>query len=76
MDTVIPSLQAQYDAISALPPPEGDEEAAEELLDSLQTAIEEVEEDPSALGEAAGNETFAEANRLAAELGLQECGEG
>ena len=75
-ETVIPSLQAQYDAISALPPPEGEEDAAEELLDSLQAAIEEVEQDPAALGEAAGNETFAEANDLASELGLRECGEG
>lgn len=76
VDTVIPSLQAQYDAISALPPPEGEEDAAQELLDSLESAISEVEEDPGALGEAAGNEAFAEANRLATELGLQECGEG
>jgi len=75
-ETVIPGLQAQYDAISALPPPEGEEEAAAELLDSLQAAIDEVEQDPSGLSGAAGSETFAEANTLATQLGLRECGEG
>jgi hypothetical protein len=75
-ETVIPSLQAQYDAISALPPPEGEEEAAEELLGSLQSAIEEVEQDPSALADQSAEGAFAEANALAAELGLRECGEG
>lgn len=74
--TVVPSLQDQYDGISALPPPEGEEETVEELLDSLQAAIDEVEQDPAALGEQAGNSSFAEANTLATELGLQECGEG
>jgi hypothetical protein len=75
-ETVIPSLQAQHDAVSALPPPEGEEEAAEELLDSLQSAIEEVEQDPSALADQTAEGAFAEANALAAELGLLECGEG
>ncbi len=74
--TVVPSLQAQYDGISALPPPEGEEEQVNELLDSLQSAIDEVEQDPASLAEQSGNSTFAEANALATELGLRECGDG
>lgn len=76
-EVVAPSLQTQYDAISALPPPEGEEDQVAELLDALQSGIEEIEEDPSSLGTGteAPDSAFAEANALAAELGLQECGE-
>ncbi len=75
-ETAIPSLQAHYDAISALPPPEGEEEQADELLDSLQGAIDELEQDPAGLSDSGADSAFAEANVLATELGLQECGEG
>ena len=76
-DVVVPGLQAQHDAISALPPPEGEEDRAAELVDALQSGIEEIEEDPSALGTEteSPDSAFTEANALASELGLQECGE-
>jgi hypothetical protein len=76
-DTVLPNIQAQVDGIRALTPPEGDEDQVTAILDAAQRAIDETEDDPSALTqEGGGSDPFAEANRLAQDYGLTACGGG
>lgn len=76
--TVLPSIQAQYDGIAALPVPAGDEATIEELLGSLQSAIDEAEADPAALAasESSADDPFAEVNQAARDYGLKDCGDG
>jgi hypothetical protein len=73
-DTVLPNIQNQIDGIRALTPPEGDEEQVTAILDAAQDAIDESEQDPSVV--TGGDDPFAEANQLAAEYGLTDCGGG
>jgi hypothetical protein len=74
-DTVLPEIQIQIDQIRRLTPPEGDEEEVTAILDAAQSAIDEGEQDPSLLVQGGGGaDPFAEANRLAREYGLKECG--
>ncbi len=73
--TVIPIQQSVLDTLRGLAPPEGEEESVNELLDSLESGLAEIEADPAAaLDEGAGN-PLDEASELAADYGLQECGE-
>jgi hypothetical protein len=74
-DTVAPNIQNQIDGIRALTPPEGDEQQVAEILDAAQNGIDEIEQDPSLLnqGPDAGG-AFTEANNLATEYGLTDCG--
>jgi hypothetical protein len=73
-DTVLPNIQSQIDGIRALTPPEGDEEQVTAILDAAQEAIDESEQDPSVV--TGGDDPFAEANQLAEEYGLKDCGGG
>lgn len=70
---VIPGVQAQHDSIDALGAPEGDEDQIAALLAALQTGIDNLTADPGAITTAEGS-PFAEANQLASDYGLQECG--
>lgn len=72
-ETIVPALQAQHDGIAALPAPEGQEDDIESLLSSIQDGIDEIEENPETLTE---DSIFNDANEQAAELGLNECGDG
>jgi len=71
-DTALPSFQKQHDDIAALGVPEGDEDAVDTLLTSLQADIDKVQADPAAFTTAA--DPFAEANAAADALGLTDCG--
>jgi hypothetical protein len=74
-DTILlPAVQKQVDELRELGAPEGDEEQVEEILDGADEAIEEGEEDPSALVTENGG-VFAEVNKMAREYGLTVCGE-
>ncbi len=75
-DVLVPSLRDQAADIRALTPPEGEEDEINQLLDDLDSAIDEVESDPSLL-QASGNEDpFPEVNQEAEDLGLKVCGQG
>jgi hypothetical protein len=77
VEVVIPSIQEQVDGIAALTPPEGDEDEVAAIVDAAQAAVDQIEEDPSALtGGGSGPDPFAEANKLAKEYGLEVCGQG
>jgi hypothetical protein len=71
---VIPIQQSLLDTLRGLAPPEGEEDSVNELLDSLEFGLDEMEADPaSALQEGQGN-PLAEAAQLDDAYGLQECG--
>ena len=73
-ETLVPNVQQQIDDLSALGAPEGDEAQVQEILDSAQSALEEVEADPTGVTEQPnGDDPFAETNRLATAYGLDEC---
>ena len=75
-DVVIPNFQEQHDAITELTPPEGEEEAVEDLLLKLQAAIDEIEADPGAFIEGGGaSAAIDEATQAAQDLGITACGE-
>ena len=48
-DVFIPNLQGQHDDLAALTPPEGEEDAFADLLEQLQTGIDEIADDPETL---------------------------
>jgi hypothetical protein len=76
-EVVIPSVEQQIDEVTALTPPEGEEDTFEEFSEQAASDLEEVKADPSVLLERGGGEDpFAETNQLARELGLQVCGQG
>jgi hypothetical protein len=75
--TVLPNIEAQINGIRALTPPEGDEDQVNAILDAAQQAVDESMDDPSALTQGGGgSDPFAEANELATDYGLTECGGG
>jgi hypothetical protein len=71
---IVPSTRSQHEQIGELAPPEGDEEQVSSLLDSLDEAISELEEDPQVLFDADAD-PFGPANEKAEAYGLQVCGE-
>jgi hypothetical protein len=75
-DTVIPNIQGQIDAISALSPPSGDEDQVQAIVDAAQSALDKAKSDPSLLTDQGGGQSdpFAEANQLASAYGLDKCG--
>jgi hypothetical protein len=70
---LVPGIQAQIDAVRALPAPEGDEETITTFLDESQSALDQVEADPPLLAASGDASPFTESNRLATEYGLTEC---
>ena len=68
---VLPIYQDQLAELRDLTPPEGDEDATEAIYSALEEALAAVDEDPAAIGDPT---VFAEANDLATEYGLKECG--
>jgi hypothetical protein len=71
---IIPSVDSQAKGIRALAAPSGDEDEISAMLDSLDEAIAEAEEDPEALV-TSQSDPFAKPNELAQEYGLEVCGE-
>jgi hypothetical protein len=73
-EVVIPGLHEQVDAIRALTPPEGDEDQIDAMLNAVNEATDRAEADPSLLRASDSESPFAEANQLAQDYGLKECG--
>lgn len=71
---LVPNLKTQAELIRGLGAPEGDEEQVEELLDSLDEAIETAEDDPEALFNE-DTDPFGDVNQQAQDYGFSECGE-
>jgi hypothetical protein len=73
-DIAVPSIQGQIDAIRALPAPESIADQVGTFLDDAQSALDEVEADPSLLAASDSDDPFADVNQEADDLGLNECG--
>jgi hypothetical protein len=74
--TVVPSIQDQIDGIRGLTPPEGDEQQISEFLDSAQSALDEVEQNPELIfqgEEGTPTDPFAETARLGEQYGFEVC---
>jgi hypothetical protein len=72
--TVFPTIQAEIDRIEALGAPEGDEDEVNEILESAQAGLDELEENPERLAKGGSTTAFEEAEKLAADYGLDQCG--
>jgi hypothetical protein len=75
-ETVLPSIQDQIDGIRGLTPPEGDEQEIAEFLDSAQSALDEIDENPELIlqgEEGTPTDPFAETARLGEQYGFQVC---
>ncbi len=70
-EVLIPNVQQQHDDLAALGAPEGDEEAVEEILSSLQAGLDLVKDDPASL--LSSEDPLGEASDLAEAYGLTEC---
>ncbi len=71
---IVPNIKTQAELIRGLGAPEGDEEQVEELVDSLDEAIEAAEDDPEALF-SEDSDPFGDVNQQAQDYGFSECGE-
>jgi hypothetical protein len=71
---LVPNLKTQAELLRGLGAPEGDEEQVEELLDSLDEAIETAEDDPEALFNE-DTDPFGDVNQQAQDYGFSDCGE-
>lgn len=69
---VLPNIKTQGEEIAALTPPEGEEEAVEEITDGLSEGVEDAEEDPQQLTE--GKNPLADASTKASAYGMKVCG--
>jgi hypothetical protein len=72
---IVPSVKTQSELIRGLGAPEGDEEEIGEMLDSLDQAVEEAEDDPESLFNE-DTDPFGDPNEKAQAYGFSECGEG
>jgi hypothetical protein len=67
-----PALRQQSEEIADLGPPQGEEEAVEDIVEAVGRGADEVEEDPAALLE--GKNPLTEAGKLAKAFGFKQCG--
>lgn len=72
-DVLVVSVQSQHDDIEALGAPDGDEDDITAMLDALQSSIDAVTADPASIN-AEGADPFADANQMAQDYGLTDCG--
>jgi hypothetical protein len=69
-ELVLPNIAEQAEELSALTPPEGEEEKIEELTDTLASEVEEAEE----AGGKPASDTLAGATKMAKAYGFKSCG--
>jgi hypothetical protein len=72
-DVLVPSVQGQIDAIRALTPPEESAEDVTAFLDDAESALDEIEADPSLVAASDDESPFADVNVQADEIGLTAC---
>lgn len=75
-DVLVPNIEQQIEDVSALTPPEGEEDLFDEFIDQARSDLDEAKSDPSLLLGQTGDDPFAETNELATELGLKVCSQG
>ena len=73
-EELVPNIQGQIDFLRNLSPPEADEERVNEILDTAQEAVDELEENPSEVQGGPGGEKLNQAGTELQEFGFEECG--
>lgn len=71
-DEIVPLYQEQIDEIRALNPNEDDADAFNDLIDTLDSELQVVEDDPAAAIKM--SDPFVESSKKAQEFGLEVCG--
>ncbi len=71
---IVPNIKTQSELIRGLGIPEGDDEEIEAMLDSLDEAVDEAEENPESLFDDK-TDPFGDANGKAEEYGFKVCGQ-
>lgn len=71
-DEIVPMYRDEIDELRALEPNSEDADAYAKMIDTLESELDAVEQDPEAA--VASNTPFPEASKLADEFGLQVCG--
>lgn len=73
-DEMVPLYEKEIDELRALQPDPEDEAAYTEMIDTLESELRDVEEDPSQV--TGGGTAFPEATKMAKDFGLKVCGSG
>lgn len=71
-DVLVPNIQDQHDSLEELTPPEDAQDDFDDMLADLQEGLDQLGDDPSLI--TSDSDVFGDANSLANELGLTECG--
>ena len=71
--TVYPAIQETIDRIKALGVPAGDEDEVTAYLDALQAGLDKLKQNPQQLAEGGSAPAFEHADKLAGDLGLDDC---
>ena len=71
-DTMVPMYQDQIDELRALQPDSEDAEAYTDIIDTLESELQTIEDDPAASVEQ--SDPFPEATAKANDFGLEVCG--
>lgn len=73
-DTMVPLYEEEISELRALQPNSEDEAAYTEMIDTLESELQDVEADPSQV--TGGGTAFPEATKMAKDFGLTVCGSG
>ena len=73
-DEIVPLYEQEIEELRAIEPNSDDEAAYTEMLDTLESELQAIEDDPSRI--CSGDTAFPEATKMAQEFGLTECGSG
>jgi hypothetical protein len=77
VNTVIaPGLRNEIDQLRKLTPPEGDQAAVKDFLDTLERGVDQMEADPTQLAGGAALDTIIKARGLALAYGMSSCARG
>jgi hypothetical protein len=71
---IVPSIKTQAELIRGIGIPEGDEDEVEAMLDSLDEAVAEAEENPESLFDEK-SDPFGDPNQRAEDYGFKVCGQ-
>ena len=71
--SVYPAIQSTIDRIKALGAPAGDEDTVNAYLAALQAGLDKLKQNPEQLAEGGSAPAFEQADKLAADYGLDDC---
>ena len=73
---IVPGQREQLEELKRLEPPEGDEEAWSEFLDTYEQGVDQLEDAPGQVTNGEAFNTILEARNIARDYGLEACARG